>query len=186
MRPRTRRQARAVSSSKARWPTFNRHSPLKVDFKNDDRAPLLLIGGGEDQTVPAVVDGSTAKHYRKGRSRRLRPRMGGRERQDLVAGLTPHDPITGAAYQSRERTPFFDVARLHRRCSGPCQRNGSWSTWPRSQGVPRSIRRPHRAHKTPPPATFRAQPARNALCLAPYFSITAPSRSPGKSTPQRA
>jgi alpha-beta hydrolase superfamily lysophospholipase len=44
---------------------FNRHSPLKVDFKNDDRAPLLLIGGGEDHTVPAVVDRSTAKHYRK-------------------------------------------------------------------------------------------------------------------------
>jgi dienelactone hydrolase len=44
---------------------FNRHSPLKVDFKNDDRAPLLLIGGGEDHTVPAVVDESTAKHYRK-------------------------------------------------------------------------------------------------------------------------
>jgi hypothetical protein len=109
--------------------------------------------------------------------------MGGHERQDLVAGLTPHDPITGAVYQSRERTRFFDVARLHRRCSGPCQRNGSWSTWPRSHGVPRSIRRPHRAHKTPPPATFRAQPARNALCLAPYFSITTPSRSPGKSTP---
>jgi alpha-beta hydrolase superfamily lysophospholipase len=44
---------------------FNRHSPLKVDFKNDDRAPLLLVGGGEDHTVPAVVDRSTAKHYRK-------------------------------------------------------------------------------------------------------------------------
>jgi alpha-beta hydrolase superfamily lysophospholipase len=44
---------------------FNRHSPLQVDFKNDDRAPLLLIGGGEDHTVPAVVDKSTAKHYRK-------------------------------------------------------------------------------------------------------------------------
>jgi hypothetical protein len=89
-----------------------------------------------------------------------------------------HDPITTRLYQSRERTRFFDVARLHRRCSGPCQRNGSWSTWPRSHGVPGSIRRPHRAHNTPPPATFRAQPARNALCLAPYFSTTTPSGSP--------
>ena len=44
---------------------FNRHSPLQVDFRNDDRAPLLLIGGGEDHTVPAVVDKSTAKHYGK-------------------------------------------------------------------------------------------------------------------------
>ena len=44
---------------------FNRHAPTHVDFKNDDRAPLLLIGGGADHTVPAVVDKSTAKHYGK-------------------------------------------------------------------------------------------------------------------------
>jgi hypothetical protein len=31
------------------------------------------------------------------------------------------------------------------------------------------IGRPHRAQSTPPPATFRAHPARNALCLAPYL-----------------
>jgi pimeloyl-ACP methyl ester carboxylesterase len=42
---------------------FNPHSPLRVDFHNDDRAPLLLIGGGADHVVPAVVDRSTAKHY---------------------------------------------------------------------------------------------------------------------------
>src|SRR5437763_8195591 len=44
---------------------FNPHSPLDVDFRNDDRAPLLLIAGGADHVVPAVVDESTAKHYRK-------------------------------------------------------------------------------------------------------------------------
>jgi pimeloyl-ACP methyl ester carboxylesterase len=44
---------------------FNPHSPLRVDFHNDDRAPLLLIGGGADHVVPAVVDRSTAKHYDK-------------------------------------------------------------------------------------------------------------------------
>ncbi len=44
---------------------FNPHAPTRVDFKNDDRAPLLLIGGGADHTVPAVVDKSTAKHYGK-------------------------------------------------------------------------------------------------------------------------
>jgi alpha-beta hydrolase superfamily lysophospholipase len=44
---------------------LNRRSPLKVDFKNDRRAPLLLIGGGEDHTVPAVIDKSTAKHHQK-------------------------------------------------------------------------------------------------------------------------
>jgi pimeloyl-ACP methyl ester carboxylesterase len=44
---------------------FNPHSPAKVDFKNADRAPLLLIAGGADHTVPAVVDASAAKHYEK-------------------------------------------------------------------------------------------------------------------------
>jgi alpha-beta hydrolase superfamily lysophospholipase len=40
---------------------FNPHSPLKVDFKNPDRAPLLLIGGGDDHVVPAKVSKETAK-----------------------------------------------------------------------------------------------------------------------------
>jgi pimeloyl-ACP methyl ester carboxylesterase len=44
---------------------FNPHSPLRVDFHNDDRAPLLLIGGGVDHTAPAVIDRATAKHYEK-------------------------------------------------------------------------------------------------------------------------
>ena len=45
--------------------SFNPHAPTRVDFSNDDRAPLLLIAGEVDHTVPAVVDRSTAKHYRK-------------------------------------------------------------------------------------------------------------------------
>jgi alpha-beta hydrolase superfamily lysophospholipase len=32
-----------------------------VDFGNDDRAPLLLIAGGDDHVVPAAVDRQTAK-----------------------------------------------------------------------------------------------------------------------------
>ena len=44
---------------------FNPRAATKVDFKNDDRAPLLLIAGEDDHTVPAVVDRSAAKHYRK-------------------------------------------------------------------------------------------------------------------------
>src|SRR6201985_2572356 len=40
---------------------FNPHSPLKVDFKNPERAPLLLIGGGVDHVVPAKVSRETAK-----------------------------------------------------------------------------------------------------------------------------
>jgi pimeloyl-ACP methyl ester carboxylesterase len=43
---------------------FNPHSPDRVDF-NKDRAPLLLIAGGADHLVPAVIDKSTADHYAK-------------------------------------------------------------------------------------------------------------------------
>ncbi len=81
----------------------------------------------------------------------------------------PRLPRTSARRPARPRElrRFFATARLHLRCSAPWYRDGSPSTWPRSNGSPGSIGRPHRAHKTPPSATFRAQPFRNALCLAP-------------------
>jgi pimeloyl-ACP methyl ester carboxylesterase len=44
---------------------FNPRAATHVDFGNDGRAPLLLIAGEDDHTVPAVVDRSAAKHYRK-------------------------------------------------------------------------------------------------------------------------
>ncbi|HEY5062227.1 MAG TPA: alpha/beta hydrolase [Gemmatimonadaceae bacterium] len=34
---------------------FNPHAATTVNFANDERAPLLLIGGGRDHTVPASV-----------------------------------------------------------------------------------------------------------------------------------
>ena len=40
---------------------FNPHTPDRVDFHNDDRAPLLLIAGGVDHVVPAAVDRQMAK-----------------------------------------------------------------------------------------------------------------------------
>jgi pimeloyl-ACP methyl ester carboxylesterase len=43
---------------------LNPHSPAAVDFSRD-RAPLLLIAGGADHLVPAVIDKSTAEHYAK-------------------------------------------------------------------------------------------------------------------------
>ena len=44
---------------------FNPRTPLQVDFKKADRAPLLLIAGGSDHVVPASVDKATAKRFRK-------------------------------------------------------------------------------------------------------------------------
>jgi pimeloyl-ACP methyl ester carboxylesterase len=43
---------------------FAPHSPAKVDTKNNDRGPLLLIAGGKDHTVPAAITRSTLKQYR--------------------------------------------------------------------------------------------------------------------------
>jgi pimeloyl-ACP methyl ester carboxylesterase len=43
-------------------------APHHVDFENHDRAPLLLIGGGQDHIMPASVTRSTFKHYRKSKA----------------------------------------------------------------------------------------------------------------------
>jgi alpha-beta hydrolase superfamily lysophospholipase len=40
---------------------FNPHAPTKVDFHNDDRAPLLLIAGEVDHTAPVSI---TRKEYK--------------------------------------------------------------------------------------------------------------------------
>jgi non-heme chloroperoxidase len=40
-------------------------SPAKVDTKNDDRGPLLLIAGGHDHTVPATTTRATYKLHEK-------------------------------------------------------------------------------------------------------------------------
>jgi pimeloyl-ACP methyl ester carboxylesterase len=40
------------------------HSPAAVDFKNDERAPLLLIAGGEDHVAPASLNEANFKHYK--------------------------------------------------------------------------------------------------------------------------
>ena len=47
---------------------FNPHAATRVDFRNDDRAPLLLIAGGADHIVPAGVDASAAKRYAKSKA----------------------------------------------------------------------------------------------------------------------
>ncbi|HSX46140.1 MAG TPA: alpha/beta fold hydrolase [Candidatus Saccharimonadia bacterium] len=40
---------------------FSLHSPAKVDTKNAQRGPLLIIGGGHDHTVPASISRSSYK-----------------------------------------------------------------------------------------------------------------------------
>lgn len=42
---------------------FNPRTPLRVDFRNDKRAPLLFIAGGADHIVPASVNRHNAQKY---------------------------------------------------------------------------------------------------------------------------
>jgi pimeloyl-ACP methyl ester carboxylesterase len=41
------------------------HQDTYVDFKNDDRAPLLFIAGGKDDILPPSVNEPNVHHYRK-------------------------------------------------------------------------------------------------------------------------
>jgi pimeloyl-ACP methyl ester carboxylesterase len=44
---------------------LNPFTPLKPDYKKDDRAPLLFIAGGQDHVIPASVNRHNAGKYRK-------------------------------------------------------------------------------------------------------------------------
>ncbi len=47
---------------------FNPRAATRVDFGNDDRAPLLVIAGGADHVSPDSVNESTAKHQSKSKA----------------------------------------------------------------------------------------------------------------------
>ena len=44
---------------------LNPRTALRVDFRKDNRAPLLFIGGGKDHIIPAWVNKKNAKKYLK-------------------------------------------------------------------------------------------------------------------------
>ncbi len=43
---------------------FSPHTTLQVNWHNADRAPLLLIAGGEDHLIPPAITESNFKHYK--------------------------------------------------------------------------------------------------------------------------
>ena len=47
----------------AGFANFHLHPPTEVHFKNADRAPLLIVGAGEDHTVPASLAHAAYKRY---------------------------------------------------------------------------------------------------------------------------
>jgi pimeloyl-ACP methyl ester carboxylesterase len=49
----------------AGFANFHLHPPTEVHFKNEDRAPLLLVGASEDHTVPASLTQAQYKRYER-------------------------------------------------------------------------------------------------------------------------
>jgi len=49
----------------AGFANFHLHPPTEVHFKSSDRAPLLIVGAGEDHTVPAKLSKAAYKRYEK-------------------------------------------------------------------------------------------------------------------------
>ena len=55
---------RDLLGQRARQPPARPPGRHWVDYKNDDRAPLLFISGSEDHLMPPKVQQSNAKHYK--------------------------------------------------------------------------------------------------------------------------
>ena len=49
----------------AGFANFHLHPPTQVHFKNEERAPLLLVGADEDHTVPASLTKAQFKKYER-------------------------------------------------------------------------------------------------------------------------
>ena len=62
------------------------HQETYVDFRNQDRAPLLFIAGSEDNIMPPAVNQSNVKHYRHTKSVTDYKEFEGRSHYDVVGG----------------------------------------------------------------------------------------------------
>jgi pimeloyl-ACP methyl ester carboxylesterase len=62
------------------------HQEAYVDFRNEDRAPLLFIAGSEDNIMPPAVNQSNARHYRHAKSPTEYKEFEGRSHYSVIAG----------------------------------------------------------------------------------------------------
>ena len=62
------------------------HQENYVDFRNEDRAPLLFIAGSEDNIMPPAVNQSNARHYRHAKSPTEYKEFEGRSHYSVIAG----------------------------------------------------------------------------------------------------
>jgi alpha-beta hydrolase superfamily lysophospholipase len=65
--------------------TFHLHPPTEVHFKNEDRAPLLLVGATEDHTVPASLTNAQHKRYERSSAKTDYLEFEGRPHLHMVA-----------------------------------------------------------------------------------------------------
>jgi pimeloyl-ACP methyl ester carboxylesterase len=62
------------------------HQETYVNFKNEDRAPLLFIAGSEDNLMPPAVNQSNVKHYRHVKSVTDYKEFEGRSHYSVIGG----------------------------------------------------------------------------------------------------
>jgi pimeloyl-ACP methyl ester carboxylesterase len=62
------------------------HQENYVNFSNEDRAPLLFIGGSEDNIMPPAVNQSNVKHYRYAKSPTDYKEFEGRSHYSVIGG----------------------------------------------------------------------------------------------------
>jgi pimeloyl-ACP methyl ester carboxylesterase len=81
---------------------FNPRAATAVDFKNDARAPLLLIAGGADHVSPASLTESNFKHYKSGAVTELKV-FEGRSHYTVGSRAGRRSPTTRWTGRSRRR-----------------------------------------------------------------------------------
>jgi pimeloyl-ACP methyl ester carboxylesterase len=62
------------------------HQDTYVNFRNEDRAPLLFIAGSEDNIMPPAVSQSNAKHYRHAKTLTDYKEFEGRSHYSVIGG----------------------------------------------------------------------------------------------------
>ena len=80
----------------AAFANFNPHAVTKVDFHKDDRPPLLVIGNGQDHTVPASVSKEAAT--RLGKSKATVDYKEYSDRSHFTAGAPGWEDVADYAY----------------------------------------------------------------------------------------
>lgn len=88
---------------------FNPHAATTVNFANSDRAPLLLIAGGNDHTVPAVVTAANYKLFAD--SEAITEYREFPDRTHWTIGQDGWESVADYALEWAERYANFDSAR---------------------------------------------------------------------------